>query len=284
MACVRGECGVVHAPRLERSLNAMQEVPSILSSKDALRKRLTQEVALKEAAVAARARVFWKKQWEQQALPVTTSTVLTMGRSPLATSNHAPAPPTVAINAVYSPMALDEGWATPSLCGIRRDRLLFLAHSAAAILHGVFAITALLITAQSNDPYLQTWRQQFLFVRNTTTCGRDSLFNETAGEDPITAVMVPAGRIHVGLASAFFFILSCAFSLIWVAALTYDPLGRVLLGWLSNAYAPLRWCASRTKPRRAPPCPRLTAASSCRPPLAGWNTAQARPRKFLSCC
>lgn len=143
--------------------------------------------------------------------------------------------------AVYQPVAVDETWGTLSLFGVRRDRLLFLTHSFAAAAHLIFLIVTSVITAQSADPYLSTWRQQFVFTRNTTTCGRDTVFNASIGEDPIVAVLVPAGQIHIGAATACFFALSCGFSLVWVLASTYDPLGRVLLGWLSEAYAPLRW-------------------------------------------
>lgn len=102
----------------------MQEVPSILGGKDALRKRLTQENALREAAVAARAKVFWQNKWAQQALPVTVDSVKAVGKSPLA-----PAAAPVPSGAVYKATALDEGWDTPSLCGIRRDRLVFYTHA-----------------------------------------------------------------------------------------------------------------------------------------------------------
>jgi len=143
--------------------------------------------------------------------------------------------------AIYRSIAVDEAWSTPSLFGLRRDRLLFLTHSFAAAAHFIFLIVTSIITAQSADPYLSTWRQQFVFTRNTTTCGRDTVFNASIGEDPIVAVLVPSGQIHVGAATACFFALSCGFSLIWMLASTYDPLGRVLLGWLSDACAPLRW-------------------------------------------
>ena len=196
----------------------------------------------------ARAKAFWKKSYDDAAVALPLSAAAT---------KSFPAPP--GTGAVYAPVALSDDWSKLGLCDVRRDRLLFAAHTCAAVLHAIFMITALVITLQSDSPYLQTWRQQFLFVRNTTTCGRNSLFNET-GEDEVVAVLIPAGRIHVGLASAAFFMLSCLFSCIWVLASTYDPLGRVLLGWLADAYAPLRWCVPDrsclhkrvARPRRLP--------------------------------
>lgn len=118
----------------------MEEVPSILSSKDVLRKRLTQEVAMKEAATAARAKMFWKQQWEQNALPLTTANIgRSAGRSPLvATTAATHGPPVVTTNAVYSQVVTDESWNQVSLFGLRRDRVLFGAHAICAVVHFVF--------------------------------------------------------------------------------------------------------------------------------------------------
>lgn len=81
---------------------------------------------------------------------------------------------------------------------------------------------------------------RFIFTYNSTTCGRNSNFT---GEKEIVAVLVPTGgNFNVAVASGGFFFLSALFHGFWVFGMTvWEPLGRLLLGWLAAAFAPLRW-------------------------------------------
>jgi len=56
-------------------------------------------------------------------------------------------------------------------------------------------------------------------------------------------VLVPTGsNFNVAVASGGFFFLSALFHSLWVIGMTvWEPLGRLLLGWLAAAFAPLRW-------------------------------------------
>lgn len=229
----------------------MEEVPSILGSRDALRQRRQQETALREAAVAARAKLFWAAKWQQQTLPVTVANVKSsLGSSPLVPSVATNTKPTAA---VYSPVAIDESWNQVSLFGYRRDRVLFGAHAICAVVHFTFFLVTALVSASSTDPYLDTWRQRFTFTRNTSECGILTNFT-AAGESDVTAVLIPESELHTGWASAMFFGLSFIAHTLWVAACLYDPLGNKLLVWLAtDAWAPTRWieytCATRGRLR-----------------------------------
>ena len=81
---------------------------------------------------------------------------------------------------------------------------------------------------------------RFIFTYNSSVCGRNSDFT---GQPEIVAVLVPTGRnFNVAVASGGFFFLSALFHSFWVIGMTvYEPLGRLLLGWLAAAFAPLRW-------------------------------------------
>ena len=213
----------------------MNEVPSILSSNDALRKRLTHESAMREAATAARARVFWQTKYQQQQLPITAANLKSLNGTPLAppAASRAITTTTTTTNAVYSPVALDEGWNQLSLFGYRRDRVLFGAHAICALVHFVFFLITLIVSASATDPYLDTWRQRFVFTRNTSECGLYSNYTDS-GESPVTAVLIPEGQLHTGWATAGWFGLSCAAHTCWVVACLYNPLGNKLLVWLAT--------------------------------------------------
>jgi len=278
----------------------MEEVPSILGHKDVLRQRLTRENALREAAVAARAKVFWQQRWNSQALPLTAATVQsTIGGSsplvPVAPTGVAAAVPT---RAIYNPVALDEYWNPVSFFGLRRDRLLFLAHSVCAGVHTTFALVTCFVSASSTDPYLDTWRQRFVFTRNTTECGLYTNFTD-AGESRVTAVLIPDGELHTGWATAGFFLLSAVAHLLWVAACLYDPLGNKLLVWLADAWAPTRWieytcacsphpsCHTHARCRHSGPAPRAAAAPpasccSCSSPSRAAAPSTTWPRSSAS--
>ena len=62
----------------------------------------------------------------------------------------------------------------------RRDRVLWLAHLCAFVLHAVFAIVTIAVSTGIDDPYLTITRAQFLFVRNESECGRYT-YNSTRG-------------------------------------------------------------------------------------------------------
>ena len=127
-------------------------------------------------------------------------------------------------------------------CGVRGDRCLFCVHATALAVHLAFFLTCLIVSYQAEDPYLETWRQRFLFTRNTSFCGLQSEAYNRTDPDRVIAVLEPSGdKLHVGWLSAMFFGLSALAHSVWVFASVYDPLGNLLFGWLEDAYAPTRW-------------------------------------------
>ena len=80
-----------------------------------------------------------------------------------------------------------------------------------------------------------------VFTRNTTECGLYTNFTDS-GESRVTAVLIPAGQLHTGWATAGWFGLSFLAHMLWVVACLYDPLGNKLLVWLAtDAWAPTRF-------------------------------------------
>lgn len=129
-----------------------------------------------------------------------------------------------------------------TFCGIRGDRCMFGVHLSALIVHLAFAIVCLVFTAEADDPTLQSTRNQFLFTRNGTFCGLQSPSLPTDSDDRPIAVVVGTGtKLNIGVMSAFFFVLSAMAHATWSLALVWDPLGDILLAWLDDARAPLRW-------------------------------------------
>ena len=217
----------------------MQSVPSILGGKAsatptttavgapkevALRKRLNHEAALREAATAARAKALWARQWEA------TTAALPLVAHP----QGADAPP-VGTGAVYTSIDQNEFWSKASWFGLPRKKLLLYAHTIACVVHTTLCIVCIVVTSQATDPYLSVVRQRFVFTRNTTECGR--LTNFTAsGKSDVLAVLVESGKVHVGVASAMFFLLSSAAHATWMLACRWAPLGNILLPWLADAF------------------------------------------------
>jgi len=146
---------------------------------------------------------------------------------------------------VFSPDAGKDGpeWGVRSAkcCGLRGDRCMLAVHGVALVVHLTFAIVCLAFTAQADDPYLESTRPQFLFTRNGSFCGLQSPTLPTAEDRPIAVVVGTGTKLNIGIMSAFFFVLSALAHMTWVLALIWDPIGNVLLGWLDDAYCPLRW-------------------------------------------
>lgn len=116
--------------------------------------------------------------------------------------------------------------------------------------------------ALTHPPHARVRR--FLFTRNTSECG--ILTNFTDDPSPPIAVLVDNGlKLHVGVASAFFFVLSALAHGLWVYAYFNRRLWEKLFGWLVDAWVPTRWaeCAlaclhpARTR-HSAPKCSRLS--------------------------
>ena len=127
-------------------------------------------------------------------------------------------------------------------CSIRGDRCMFGVHALALIIHVAFAITCLVFTAQADNPYLESTRPQFFFTRNGTFCGLQSPSLPSDDDAVPIAVVVGTGtKLNIGIMSAFFFICSAIAHTTWCVALAWDPLGNILITWLEDAFAPLRF-------------------------------------------
>ena len=221
-------------------------IPSIVANhSDALRQRRQLEHEMRVAATVARARQHWSQNWEstqiplggtrQVAVPAPAPTAASTNQWPLSFPSAAP------MSAIYQSVNNDTYWGTLSVGGLRRDKIVLFSHAAAMAIHLVLLITTIIVAASSDaDPNLSIWRQRFIFTYNSSACGRNSNFT---GEKEIVAVLVPTGgNFNVAVASGGFFFLSALFHSFWVIGMTvWEPLGRLLLGWLAAAFAPLRW-------------------------------------------
>jgi hypothetical protein len=145
--------------------------------------------------------------------------------------------------------------ATRTVIGVRRDQLVWLMHCLCCLIHTVMAIVVFAVSANADDPWLPMYRQRFLFTRNTTECG--ILTNFTDDPSPPIAVLVDNGlKLHLGVASAFFFVLSALSHGLWVYSYFNRRLWETLFGWLVDAWVPTRWAecalacfhATRTRP------------------------------------
>ena len=173
----------------------MNEVPSILSSNEALRKRLTHETAMREAATAARARVFWQHKYQQQILPVTAANLKSAGGTPLApaaSAKYSPVPATTALmvgvhaavstDAPYSPISKTPYWNTIAACGLRRVQIVHYTHVAALCVHLTLLIMTIAVSADTDDPTLSLWRQRCASAIGTrTVAGHARLLHCRAG-------------------------------------------------------------------------------------------------------
>ena len=193
----------------------MEEIPRITGGSDVLRQRVNLERELQRAVTNARAKAHWQQQWKNNSMPVNNSM------------------PTAAL---YQP--LDDYWATPSLCGIRRDRVVWLGHAVACAVHLLLMVVTLVVSAQAEDPWVRLSRQQFLFTRNVSDCGILTKFSEST---PPLAVQVSSGAWHIGWATAAFFMLSSGAHGLWVVSSSYGTLREFLFGNLQRCLAPLRW-------------------------------------------
>ena len=125
--------------------------------------------------------------------------------------------------------------ATRTAIGVRRDQLVWLMHCLCCVIHTVMAIVVFAVSANADDPWLPMYRQRFLFTRNTTECG--ILTNFTDDPSPPIAVLVDNGlKLHIGVASAFFFVLSALAHGLWVYSYFNRRLWYTLFGWLVDAW------------------------------------------------
>ena len=200
----------------------MNDVPRIVggagAQNDALRKRLSMERELQRAATHARAKAHWAQEWSKQSVPLVSA-----------------AAPT---NAVFQPVGITDYWSQPSVWGIRRDRVVWIGHAVACMVHLSLMILTLVASAQAEDPWVRLSRAQFLFTRNVTDCGILTNFSEST---PPLAVQINTGAWHIGAATAGFFALSASAHGLWVAAGFYDGLGKFLFGNLQRCVSPVRW-------------------------------------------
>jgi len=226
--------------------DGLMAMPSITSNPEELRRRrqqqqqqLQQRARSLQQAEEAQAETALKAAVTARLLPPTDLQPLRSSRQRKASPLAVAVPTGVVFEERAGAAYLDE---PGPCCGLRRDRIVWGFHLAALVVHLVMFVATLVVGANSSDPHLKTWRQQFLFVRNSSVCGRDS-YNASDGEDEIVAVLVQSGgRVHVVWATAFFFLLSAGAHALWVYGGFDDRVGRVLYGFLEDCLVWTRWC------------------------------------------
>jgi hypothetical protein len=126
------------------------EIPRIASTNaEALRQRRQLENETRIAQTVQRAQAHWRTTWQSQNTNI--------GASPLAV-NAAPAP--VAVTYKF-PEDVDAYWATLTVGGLRRDKLVLYSHAAAMAVHiTLLTLTAWVAASSDADPNLSMWRQR----------------------------------------------------------------------------------------------------------------------------
>ena len=137
------------------------EIPRIVSNNDALRQRRQLEHEMRVAATVARARQHWSQNWDRESVPLNGKATTATGA---ATQISMTAPHTMApVSAIYQPNNYDGYWSTPSIGGLRRDKIVLYSHAAAMAIHIALLITTIVVAAASDaDPNLSLWRQRFV--------------------------------------------------------------------------------------------------------------------------